>query len=86
MIADQKATEDGHNEKQRALILEQVKEILIQRIESGVMPWIKEEPKAPHSARQFRMNARLVIQHFIVTQCQPKQARSSARLLLRSLK
>ncbi|MFA6161747.1 MAG: MobA/MobL family protein [Patescibacteria group bacterium] len=41
--ADKKAAEEGHNEKQRGLILEQVKEILIQRIESGVMPRINEK-------------------------------------------
>lgn len=41
--AAKKAAEDGHNEKQQALILEQVKEILIQRIESGVMPRINEK-------------------------------------------
>ena len=42
-LADKKTAEDGHNEKQRALILEQVKELLIQKIDSMVMPRINEK-------------------------------------------
>ena len=38
-----KTVEEGHNEKDRGLILEQVKEELIQRIESEVMPRIYEK-------------------------------------------
>lgn len=42
---DKKAAEEGHNEKERALIQEQVKELLIQNIESGVMPRINQKTR-----------------------------------------
>ena len=42
---DKKAAEEGHNEKERALIQEQVKELLIQNIESGVMPRINKKTR-----------------------------------------
>jgi hypothetical protein len=43
--ADKKAAEEGHSERDRALILEQVKEGLIQAIESGVMPRINKKTR-----------------------------------------
>ena len=42
---DKKAAEEGHNEKERALIQEQAKELLIQNIESGVMPRINKKTR-----------------------------------------
>jgi hypothetical protein len=68
---DKKAAEEGHNESERALIQEQVKELLIQNIESGVMPRINQKTRSEIDA--IAKSSQQPEERLIITPPQPAE-------------
>lgn len=76
---DKKAAEEGHNESERALIMELFKESLIQNIESGVMPRINKKTRFEIDA--IAKSAQQPEERQIITPPEPPKDRLSEQTL-----